>query len=115
VSRSDAHRLADMMQAADELAAIVERGRDLYDSDVIIRRAVERCIEIFGEAAKSLSSDVRAAHPEIPWSDMSKIRDRLSHHYHRIDHALLWTIAEQNVPAAAELVRQVQPPQDDPR
>ncbi|MGD9705238.1 MAG: DUF86 domain-containing protein [Acidimicrobiia bacterium] len=76
---------------------------------------LERCIEIFGEAAKSISSDLRNAHPEIPWSDMAKIRDRLSHHYHRIDHALLWTIAEQNVPIAAGMVRQIQPPQDESR
>jgi uncharacterized protein with HEPN domain len=105
VSRSDAHRLADMLMAADEIARIVSRGRDAYDGDVTIRRAVERCIEIFGEAAKSLSSELRVAHPEVPWSDMAKIRDRLSHHYQRIDHAQLWVIAEQRVPSAAEQIR----------
>lgn len=71
--------------AADEIARIVSRGRDVYDGDLTIRRAVERCLEIFGEAAKSVSSELREAHHEIPWSDMAKIRDRLSHHYHRID------------------------------
>lgn len=96
-----------MLMAADEIAAIVSRGRAAYDAEVTIRRAVERCIEIFGEAAKSLSSGLRDAHAEVPWSDMAKIRDRLSHHYHRIDHAQLWVIAEQNVPAAAEQIRRI--------
>jgi uncharacterized protein with HEPN domain len=107
VSRSDAHRLADMLMAADEIAGIVSRGRDVYDSDVTIRRAVERCIEIFGEAAKSLSSELRHEHAEIPWSDIAKVRDRLSHHYHRIDHAQLWVIATVNIPAATEQVRRI--------
>jgi uncharacterized protein with HEPN domain len=40
-----------------------------------------------------MSSDVIDAHPGIPWSDMAKVRDRLSHHYHRIDPSQLWTMA----------------------
>jgi hypothetical protein len=50
VSRSDAHRLADMIMAADEIAAITQRGRGAFDTDVVLRRAVERCLEIIGEA-----------------------------------------------------------------
>ena len=85
MSRSDVHRLADMLMAADEIAAIVQRGRDAFDEDVVLRRAVERCLEIIGEASKAMSQDVTDAHPEIVWSDMAKVRDRLSHHYHRVD------------------------------
>lgn len=55
MSRSDAHRLADMTMAAAEIAAIVQRGRDAFDEDVVLRRAVERCLEIIGEASKALS------------------------------------------------------------
>jgi hypothetical protein len=36
---------------------------------------------------------VMAAHDEIPWSDLAKVHDRLSHHYHRIDPGQLWTMA----------------------
>ena len=54
----------------------------------VLRRAVERCLEIIGEAAKSVSPAVTEAHPEIPWSDLAKVRDRLSHHYHRVDHGI---------------------------
>ena len=80
--------------AADEIASIVSRGRAAFDDDVVLRRAVERCLEIIGEAAEAVSPELRGAHPDVPWSDMAKIRDRLSHHYHRIDPAQLWTVAE---------------------
>lgn len=109
MSRSDAHRLADMIMAADEIAAVVERGRDAFDADVVLRRAVERRLEIIGEASKAMSQDVTDAHPEIAWSDMAKVRDRLSHHYHRVDPAQLWTMATQDVPAVARLLREVEP------
>ena len=38
---------------------------------------------------------------------MAKIRDRLSHHYHRIDPAQLWVIAEHDVPTVAEQIRHI--------
>jgi uncharacterized protein with HEPN domain len=38
---------------------------------------------------------------------MAKIRDRLSHHYHRIDPAQLWTVAEGPLPTAAERLREI--------
>jgi hypothetical protein len=60
--------------AADEIAVIVQRGRDAFDADVALRRAVERCLEIIGEASKAISPTLTAAHPEIPWSDMAKVR-----------------------------------------
>lgn len=109
MSRSDAHRLADMTMAADEIAAIVQRGHDAFDEDVVLRRAVERCLEIIGEASKALSGDFTDTYPEIPWSDMAKVRDRLSHHYHRIDPSQLWTMATKDIPAVAKLLREIEP------
>jgi uncharacterized protein with HEPN domain len=38
---------------------------------VALRRAVERCLEILGEAAKAVSPVFRVAHPEVPWDDMA--------------------------------------------
>ena len=96
-----------MVMAIDEIAAIVERGRPAFDDDVVLRRAVERCLEIIGEAAKSVSPAVIEAHPEIPWSDMAKVRDRLSHHYHWVDQGQLWTIATVDVASSAADVRRL--------
>jgi uncharacterized protein with HEPN domain len=39
---------------------------------------------------------------------MAKVRDRLSHHYHRIDPSQLWVIATGEMPAVAELLRAVE-------
>ncbi len=107
MSRSDALRVADMLMAASEIETIVRRGRAAFDEDVVLRRAIERCLEIIGEAAKSVSDTTASAHPTVPWSDMAKVRDRLSHHYHRVDPGQLWVIAEQDIPAAVEQLRMI--------
>ena len=96
-----------MVMAADEIASIVARGRAAFDDDVVLRRAIERCLEILGEASKTVSREFAAAHDEIPWSDMAKVRDRLSHHYHRVDPDQLWTMASVDVQAVADTLRAI--------
>jgi uncharacterized protein with HEPN domain len=90
VSRPDDKRLDDIVEATIEIADIVARGRAAFDEDVALRRAMERCLEIVGEAAKSLSADVRDSIPNVSWSQVIRLRDRLSHHYHRVEADLVW-------------------------
>jgi len=71
VSRRDDERVADILDAASEIAAIIELGRDAWDKDRIRRLAVERLLEIIGEAANSLSEDFRTQHPGIPGATSS--------------------------------------------
>ena len=74
MTRSDEQRLADLLDAADELAGIVGRGRDAFDTDPILRRAAERLLEIIGEAANGLSEEATDAHPSVPWRDITRLR-----------------------------------------
>ncbi len=45
MSRSDVERLTDILDAAAELSAVVERGRDQFLADAILKRAAERLLE----------------------------------------------------------------------
>ncbi len=94
-----------MISTVDEIAEITDRGKAAFDADIALRRAVERCLEILGEAAKSVSPALTTAHREIPWGDLAKVRDRLSHHYHRVDREQLWVIATVDVPAIVDPLR----------
>ena len=66
MSRRDDERVADILDAASEITEIIELGRDAWDKDRIRRLAVERLLEIIGEAANSLSEDFRTQHPGVP-------------------------------------------------
>ncbi|MDX2180967.1 MAG: HepT-like ribonuclease domain-containing protein [Bryobacteraceae bacterium] len=48
---------------------------------------------ILGEAAVSLAKTFEARHPEIPWSRLIALRNRLVHAYFDLDQSLLWNIA----------------------
>ena len=98
MSRSDDHRVADILAAADELALIVQKGRREFDADAILRRAAERLLEIIGEAANLLSPETIDRFPAVPWKDITRLRIVLAHHYHRVDPDQVWIIASANVP-----------------
>ncbi len=102
MSRSDDERVADILEAAGELAMVVEVGRDKFLVSVLHVRAAERLLEIIGEASNSLSDDFKAVHTDVAWRDVAALRILLAHHYHRIDLDQVWQIATIAVP---DLVR----------
>ena len=57
-----------MLDSAKTLHGFVT-GVSFYDytQDKKLRLAVERALEIIGEAARRVSETYRQAHPEIPW------------------------------------------------
>lgn len=96
----DAAWLLDMLNAAKAVASFVE-GRTYaeYESDLLLRSAVERQVEIVGEAARGISSSFKAAHPEIPWRPIMAQRHRLAHEYGEIDNQIIWRVATVHIPA----------------
>lgn len=97
--RADSAFLWDMLDAARAVDAFVagKRFRD-YEADRMLRGAVERHVEIIGEAAGKVSPAFRADHPEIPWHPINAQRHVLAHEYGEIEHTLLWKVATERIP-----------------
>jgi uncharacterized protein with HEPN domain len=108
----DAAYLWDMLDAARAVQSfIASREFQDYEADRMLRGAVERHIEIIGEAANRVSRGFRAAHPEIPWQRIIAQRNVLTHEYGDIDDALVWRVATLRIPELIrDLERMVPPP-----
>lgn len=102
MSRSDDERVADILEAATEIAVVIGRGKAAWDEDRIGRLAVERLLEIVGESARAMSDQVRADFADVPWADVIGLRTVLAHHYHRVDPEQVWVIASVEVPRLVE-------------
>ena len=85
--------LRDMLDHARRAVdAVAERDRSDLDSDLILAAALERFIEVIGEAASKVSPSTRANSPEIPWKEIVGMRNRLVHGYAAVDHDIVWNV-----------------------
>jgi uncharacterized protein with HEPN domain len=96
----DEVRLRHMLEAAQKAIQFTDGcERADLDSDEILMLAVVRLIEIFGEAAKNITQDLKAQTSEIPWRQISGTRDRLSHAYFDVNLDIIWDIVKRDLPA----------------
>ena len=113
-SDKDLAYLWDMLGAARDAVEIAS-GRDkaAWNQDRVILLAVERSVEIVGEAARHVSQATRAAYPEIPWRQIVGLRNILAHKYGQIDHARLFETVIRDIPELIERLRAIIPPESD--
>jgi uncharacterized protein with HEPN domain len=103
--------LWDMLESADAIVQMVAgMSFAAYQQDRRTRRAVEREIEIIGEAARSVSKTTRESNPQIPWRKIISQRHILAHEYGDVQDELIWRVATIHIPALLEHLRPLVPP-----
>ncbi len=98
--------LLDMLHHAQGVVASLRSSSyEQYCADENLRLAIERRVEIIGEAARNVSAQFQEAHTQIPWRKIIAQRHVLAHDYGDIDPQLLWNVATRSIP---ELIDQLQ-------
>ncbi|WP_457597642.1 HepT-like ribonuclease domain-containing protein [Hydrogenimonas sp.] len=69
--------------------------------------AVAKAFENIGEAVKALPSDLLEPHREIPWREIAKMRDLLTHHYFGLDDKVLWDTVHEDLASLESAVTQI--------
>ena len=88
-----------MVEMCDNLRRYVaDGGRERMERDPTVLAAAERWAEVLGEAARTMSAQLKADHPEVPWQDVVGMRTILAHGYFHIDTEILWQVAVRDAP-----------------
>ncbi len=101
----DEDRIHHMLEAALKASGFSKgRTRADLDADEQLTLSLVHLLEIVGEAAGKVSQDFRNGHAEIPWNQISGIRNRLVHGYFDIDLDIVWETVTTRLP---ELIAQL--------
>lgn len=97
--------LADLAEAVDAAAELVNLGKERWDAERLLRLAGEAVIGRIGDIATKLPDEVIEATPDIPWREVKGMRIIAAHAYHRIDYELVWATLRDDVPGMDAAIR----------
>ena len=105
--------LLDMLIACRKIVSI-SHGLDLpaFQADEIRQLALLHLLIITGEAARKISPEFQAEHPEIPWREISGLRNRIVHEYFQIVPERVWEAVSTSVPKIIPVLESLVPPED---
>ncbi len=100
--------LRQILSHAQEAVEITRnKNRQDLDIDRLLNLALSRLLEIIGEAANRVPTDVQNQYPELPWLQMIGARNRLIHGYDQVDFDILWSIIKKDLPVLIEQLEKI--------
>ncbi|HQL91296.1 MAG TPA: DUF86 domain-containing protein [Syntrophales bacterium] len=91
--------IKDILKSIHQIESFVEGLQyEEFRKDDKTASAVIRKLEIIGEAAKQIPTRIRQTHPELPWTEMARMRDKLIHGYFGVDHEIIWKVVKERLP-----------------
>ena len=91
--------LQDMLTGIERIDHYIEGFNfKQFKQDYKTVDAVIRNFEVIGEAAKNLPEEIKSKYPEVPWSEMYLLRNKISHEYFGVDYEIIWDVATNYLP-----------------
>lgn len=98
--------IESVIQEIESIKSKTENNFNTFKADIILQRAVERDLEIIGEAIRKIVEE----EPNIQISSAKNIiglRNIISHAYDAVEPEMIWGIIQNNVPILAEEIKRL--------
>jgi uncharacterized protein with HEPN domain len=107
VRRDAEQRIADILEAVDRCQRYVAVSVADGDAELaaMAKDAIERNLQIVGEAVNHLPHEITELYPEIPWPQIRGFRNILVHQYFGVDVSVVQDVVEMHLPLLAEVLR----------
>lgn len=107
MNKRDDSALKEIVRLCNVGANLVARGDEWYlgDRDNVPGLAAESLIIKIGENVARLSDATTERYPEVPWSLIKRMRDRLAHHYEGTDYGAVWDTMIVDLPMISRYIQ----------
>lgn len=105
--KDDKVYLQHVRDAIDRILKYTAVGKQQFLKDEMMQDAVIRNIGIVGEAVRHLSPAVTNLHPEIPWKQITAMRNKMIHDYFGVRLDLVWDVVERDLPGFRKQVEEI--------
>lgn len=98
-SRDWSFRIKDILQAIDKIEKYTKNMTlSEFKKNELVIDAVIRNFEIIGEASVHVPHAFRSTHPDIPWKQMTAMRNVLIHEYFGVNIGTVWQTVQIRLP-----------------
>jgi len=95
----------DAMQYIKEFVGTMKQKEFIADEKT--RSAVAFKIENIGEASKNIPRAIRAKYKDLPWTDMARMRDKITHFYFGINYKVVWSVVKKELPVIEPAITKI--------
>lgn len=95
--------LSDILEALERIQEYTKNMtyKDFTQSNITID-AVVRNLEVIGEAARKLPSEIKSKSPEIDWRKIVALRNILTHEYFGVNTKIVWDVIQNKLNAIGD-------------
>jgi uncharacterized protein with HEPN domain len=105
---ADLIRVRHMLEAAMEALSFTrdKSRKDLETHRMLVLSLVKE-IEIIGEAAAKVTPEFQNQFPQIPWTTIVGIRNRLIHGYFTVNLDIIWNTVQKDLPVLIKALQKI--------
>lgn len=102
------HYLIDLVEFSERILRDTENvSEEEFSQDQILQDAILRRLEVLGETAKRVPDEFRSKHPEVPWREIARTRDKVIHNYEGVNISMVWEIAASDIKPLLESLQSI--------
>lgn len=101
-------RVQDILSAIDLIQQRLDSlDYETFSINTVLAESIVYQFIVIGEASANIPDNIKALAPELPWRQMSDMRNMMAHEYFRVNLAIVWETAQNNLPPLVEPLKKL--------
>ncbi|NCO11201.1 DUF86 domain-containing protein [Candidatus Pacearchaeota archaeon CG_4_9_14_0_2_um_filter_39_13] len=95
--------IQDIFESIEYIEAYTAKlSQEEFNKDIKVQDAVIRRLEIIGEASRNIPGALKEKNKQVPWFEISRFRNFISHSYFEIGKLTIWKTIKERIPMIKE-------------